>query len=805
MTKTLSRGRIRQLKDIDFADRQDVGAKAAVLGGLRQAGFPVPDGVVLTATEPPFRLSEAEMGQLVSAAQRLAGPVAVRSSGIAEDGPEVSFAGQFITVLNVEGEAALTAAVQRCLDAAWTPGVQGAHHATQPQPMGILVQRMVSADAAGVAFSADPVTGDPGVRVNAVRGLGDRLVSGAVNADEWLVRDGVPASRGGTCSVIDAGQVTMVADLTRRVADHLGIQQDIEWAIADGHLFLLQARPITALPLPVPVDIPPGFWTREAIHAPDPLTPMMNSIWDYNAGLRRAAEEYGLLINPVGVEIGGWVYTSVEPVGAPVGAAAPPPWLLAALAKAVPALRHRVRQCRKAARTDAAGRTVERWYSLWRPEVVERIGRLEGVEVSELGDDELLRHLMETGTLIRDAAPIHYLVDFAHMLAVGELGLVMQDLLGWNDGQLFELCAGLSTSSTEPARQLAGLVKEVLDNPTLKASFETNRGLTVADLDSLDPQFASSFAAYQQQHGCRAMHDDLLQPTLGESPELTLRLVRDQIVRGYDPDEDRRQLTKRRNAAEKAARSAVPVADRAWFDRLLKRAQRGYAAREDNERFTTTIPLALVRLAALEVGRRLLVNHCVDAADDVFFHPLETACAALREGTDLRASSRLRRRERAWVESHPGPLSYGPDPGPPPSLRGFPKEVQHTARIFSWILNRALNTPASGSSSNGLTGVAASPGRYRGPVRVILDETQFDKLRPGDVLVAKNPSPVWSVLFPSIGALVTDVGGSLSHPSIIAREFRVPAVVSTGLATQALTDGQMVTVDGAAGTVEEDP
>lgn len=805
MTHELSQGRIRQLDDIDFADHHNVGGKAAVLGGLRQAGFPVPDGVVLTATSPPFRLSDAEMDQLVSAAQGLGAPLAVRSSGIAEDGPELSFAGQFVTLLNVEGEAALTAAVHACLNAAMAPGVH-AHHSEPAQPMGILVQRMVPADAAGVAFSANPVTGDPDVLVNAVRGLGDRLVAGAVDADEWMVHDGVPVSRASSSGVIDAGEATMVAELTRRVADHLGSPQDIEWAIADGHLFLLQARPITALPMPVPADIPPGFWTRESIHAPDPLTPMMNSIWDYNAGLRRAAEEFGFLITPIGAEIAGWVYTAVEPVGAPKGAPAPPPpWLLPVLARIVPGLRRRVRQCLTAVRTDAPGRTVEHWYSQWRPEVIERISRLEGVDLSKLGDDELLDHLVATGSLIRDTAPIHYLVDFAHMFAVGELGLLMQDRLGWRDDQLFELCSGLSTSSTEPARQLARLAREALRNPTLTAAFQTPSGPTVDELTSLDPQFAVAFAAYQKQFGCRVLHDDVLQPTLGESPDFTLRLVRDQVVRGYDPDEDQRQLTSRRHAAEEAARTALSVADRAQFDRLLTRAQHAYAAREDNELFTTTIPLALVRLAALQVGRRLLALHCVDHADDVFFHPLETACAALHEGTDLRASSRLRRRERAWVETHPGPLSYGHDPGPPPSLAGFPQEVQHTARIFSWILDRALNTPRSAAPPSSLTGVAASPGRYRGPVRVILNETQFDKLRLGDVLVATNPSPVWSVLFPSIGALVTDVGGSLSHPAIIAREFRVPAVVSTQVATQQLTDGQMVTVDGTAGTIEREP
>jgi phosphohistidine swiveling domain-containing protein len=101
-----------------------------------------------------------------------------------------------------------------------------------------------------------------------------------------------------------------------------------------------------------------------------------------------------------------------------------------------------------------------------------------------------------------------------------------------------------------------------------------------------------------------------------------------------------------------------------------------------------------------------------------------------------------------------------------------------------------------------LDGIAASPGRYTGPVRVIMDESHFDRLRPGDVMVCPITSPVWSVLFPSVGALVTDTGGVLSHPAIIAREYRMPAVVATGNATALLHDDQTVTVDGTAGRIE---
>jgi pyruvate,water dikinase len=175
----------------------------------------------------------------------------------------------------------------------------------------------------------------------------------------------------------------------------------------------------------------------------------------------------------------------------------------------------------------------------------------------------------------------------------------------------------------------------------------------------------------------------------------------------------------------------------------------------------------------------------------------------LADGADARHTVTRREGEDAWVLAHPGPASYGRDPGPPPPLRGLPDEARLANEAFLWAIERILgpNTRA-GCRESTLTGIAASPGRYTGPVRVIRSEAEFDRLRAGDVLVCPVTSPVWSVLFPSVGALVTDHGGTLSHPAIIAREYRVPAVVATGVGTTKLHDGQIVAVDGTTGTVE---
>jgi len=224
--------------------------------------------------------------------------------------------------------------------------------------------------------------------------------------------------------------------------------------------------------------------------------------------------------------------------------------------------------------------------------------------------------------------------------------------------------------------------------------------------------------------------------------------------------------------------------------------------REDNEYFTASAPLALLRRAALELGRRLADRGQIVLPDDVFHLVPDEARTALRDGLACKDIVTRAVGERAWVLAHPGPASYGKEPGPPPPLSSLPPEARLMNEAFLWTVDRILAPGRAGPAGEAaINGIAASPGSYTGPVRVIHDESEFDRLRAGDVLVCPITSPVWSVLFPSIGALVTDTGGTLSHPAIIAREYGIPAVVNTGLGTSVLQDGQMVTVDGMAGTV----
>ena len=311
---------IRRLADLRMADVAEVGGKAANLGELMAAGVRVPDGVVLIAgvgdisTEERASLLEEALGQLG------AGPFAVRSSGISEDGSERSLAGMYESVLNVPADA-LPAAVERTLARAETtraaeyqPGASGR--------MAVIIQRMVAPAAAGVALTADPINGDRrSTVITAVRGTADRLVSGAAIGDEWTARAGVATPRRQPEHAIDRRQAETVAGEARRIADERRTPQDIEWAIdAEGTLWIVQARPMTALPPDVSWESPAkGAYTRMLRFGEwiaEPVTPLFES-WLLAAMEDRMhaffREEIGQIApRPYHVVVNGWYFYSIN-------------------------------------------------------------------------------------------------------------------------------------------------------------------------------------------------------------------------------------------------------------------------------------------------------------------------------------------------------------------------------------------------------------------------------------------------------------------------------------------------------------
>ncbi|MGW2425630.1 PEP/pyruvate-binding domain-containing protein [Streptomyces sp. NPDC001709] len=802
---------LRSLDDVGPGDAPLVGRKAAQLGALRQDGFPVPRGLVLTVRAFEAVLSEpsgAAAGSrpaerplpadVLDAVRQIAEAfdgtdVAVRSSGIAEDTPERSYAGQYVTTLGVRGPAALTEALRACYASALAP--HGAARPGTPVPgMAVLVQPMVDAEAAGVAFSVNPVDGSPDdTVVNAVRGLGDRLVSGQADPDEWVLRgDAEPRRVAGTQDALPADGISHVARLTRRVADWAGCPQDIEWAWADDAPVLLQARPVTALPqpaerTPVAVEVPPGRWLRGG-YTLKPLTPMNVStlIAAVNAGSE------GLFRYAFGERIdvrslGGWSYLRIMP-----------------LPDAAAVLR-RAERVTAAVRADEPYVLVERWHTRWQPWLARRTASALPGTLPGLTDRQLLDELDSRLRLAHRAQAVHFVIGGAAGLVWAQFGVLCRDLLGWGVAEVLPLLTGLPGKSSEPALALARLAQLACARPALRALLQAPDDDTVGRLPGADPEFAAAFDHYLRDYGQRCMGADLAEPSLSEQPATVLRLIAGQLAVGSDPQQAMARARRGRRSAAAAARAALSPGDRTRFDRALERAERSFPLRDDTGFYAHTC-WGQVRYALLELAARLVRRGRLAEADDVFLLSAEEACEALRSDDDMRPLADRRRGERNWSAAHLGPPAYG-EPETAASLDDVLPALADADRALlepvRWT-DSVSHLGARESAAKGdrlLRGTAASAGRCTGTVRVIVSESEFGRLRSGDVLVCPETTPQWSVLFGSIGALVTDTGGLLSHPSILAREHGIPAVVATGNATEVLRDGQVVEVDGQAGTV----
>jgi len=316
----MSSGAIRRLADVGLGDAADVGGKAASLGQLLAAGVRVPDGVVLTASVAEMAADDRRSLLLTAAEELGTDTFAVRSSGVSEDGTEHSFAGIYESVLNVSADG-IPAASERVLASANAARVSQYEHVGTGR-MAVIIQRMVQPVAAGVALTADPINGDRGsCVVSAVRGIGERLVSGAAMGDEWVVREQVATARRRPEHAIDRRQAIQVANEARRIAARRGAPQDIEWAIdGDGTLWILQARPMTALPPDVSWESPaPGAYTRMLRFGEwigEPVTPLFES-WLLTGMEDRMHALFRELIGqiaprPYHVVVNGWYFYSIN-------------------------------------------------------------------------------------------------------------------------------------------------------------------------------------------------------------------------------------------------------------------------------------------------------------------------------------------------------------------------------------------------------------------------------------------------------------------------------------------------------------
>lgn len=748
-----------QLSELDGDAILLAGGKAATLARLSAQGFRVPPGFVVTK-DAFDRLRTDLDSALHEAADRLGGgPFAVRSSAAAEDLPDASYAGLYETYLNID-RAGLADAVRRCFAAAASARVAAYHSARAPdeaaanaptadipasdtptEGMAVLVQQMIDPAAAGVAFTANPVTGSRHETVvTAVQGLAEALVSGDATGEEWTVRDG-RASRTRTGNgPIDEDQAVAVAELAARVAGGAGVPQDIEWAIdPHGVLYLIQARPMTALPEAVDWTPPtPGLWMRNfriGEWLPEAMTPLFSE-WllpRLEAGFLDGMRETVHVRVPLRYgTINGWYYNCL-PTPSPKlllrvlrDSRGRAPWVLYnALA-------------RVSSNPAAADRAVLHGLELhWRERLLPAYREFVDAAGREVDTASLEGAVEIVDGVCRIAG--RYLFSLA---IVGGSAWKMEGALARFWGK--HLAGPLSGTPAGSAGHQALL-----------------RGLPGAE-----PAFPP--------HAVYSL--DWYQPTAGESTD-------GRPVPADVAPPRATELAESRIAAEQHCRTVLANRPRllARFDALLAVAQRYSVIREEQARdFTLGWPL--LRRAARRLGELLEAADVIDAGDDVFFVPLGALGSA---PIDYRDGIRENRATWQRQRNLPAPLTLGS-----PGLIGDPiARAVATARGDRPVPDGAI------------LGQPAGAGHATGRVRVIYSPEDFADFQTGEILVASTTAPAWTVLFARAAAVVTDGGTLAAHASLVAREYGIPAVVGTATATARLHTGQLVAVDGYAGTV----
>lgn len=781
------------LDDSDALDPATVGGKAAGLAALRRDGERVPDGVVVP---PVLEAAHAAAAVVTRFGDR---PLAVRSSATAEDLASASFAGQYRTLLSVCGQAAVTDAIEAVRSSSADPAARG--YDGEDVTMAVLVMPMVDADVAGVAFSTDPVTGDEHIVIEAVRGLADHLVEGTATPERWTVaRSGEVVRINGPDQVLTAAHVSAVAEAVKRVADARGRPQDVEWAIADGDLHLLQARPITALPVRPEIDEPPPreIWLRADENYARPVRPLEFATWApiFERTATKVMAEVGAPVETMRYRrIGGWMYMRVIP---PMDAgkddmATPPAWMFGLFLRLVPTFRRRAKRAAEVWRSDLGRRVAEDWEQTGRAAMRARTRQLRDVDLTMLTDQALAGHFHEVLAHVQDASDAHLRVPvLATMLPMGWLGVLSERLLGWPPERVATLVQG-ATEVTGPGEDLAMLAGLIAGDADARHHLETGT------LHRQDDAVGRAYREFLDNHGHQLLAMDLAHPTWAEDPSPVNAMLRATIDRGPGTRYDAAKA-----ATDAAAKARAILRDRpddlARWEQALAVARQGAGYGDDTE-IDVLQALALVRYVAVEAGRRLHARGALDRSDDVFFLDDHELVEALN-GAAVTVDVERRHGEYRWALAHPGPRRYGPATPAWPDMRHAPFGARDFLEAMVWILDQIGPEPPDDAPGDHLAGIAASPGRVTGPVKIIRDQSEFARIEPGDVLVCPCTVAAWSVVFPLVAGVVTEVGGPLSHPGILSREYGIPAVVSVPEATSILSDGQTVTVDGATGRVE---
>ena len=843
---------VLKLTDSEASNPAITGGKAAPLARMALARFPVPPGFVVTTAaysnavskiggqirstvaglssddfEAVAEVSEAvrklfddielpatTLDLLKAAYEDLqANAVAARSSATDEDLAEASFAGQYDTYLNVLSFDQLIERIRKIWASAYSPRAI-TYRLANRRPhgdiqMAVLVQEQIAPDAAGVMFTRDPMRGGPEYVVDAAFGLGEGVVNGTVDSDHFVLNPENGAilssqvvakskmigatSNGGvglidvpkdrtTLPALNQEQLTDLAGLGRGLVDLFGAAQDVEFAVAEAQIFLLQSRPVIGLRGDDSIDweaaVDPGHhWQLDtmSVHRGPVYRLQQDLVESFVRGARQCFDLAGPPRSQQCIVefVHGQAYRRALDVAEDVA--------------------DQRRQVHTAFCEDLHARGTSNYRENVRPAMQEILA-------------DLWRRRRSASALPARMDYLQSAVE-AYGLVMGHLhwcmrgfdsrpewGEIYHDLTGEPDQEAMVFLQALPNTSTRLIARLRGLARIVQGDPELTTIFAEGRydELSSARLQGRARvvRFRRRFQSLMRTYGFRTgwsfgSHSGFETPTWNLDPARPLGMIAsyaeqdldDMAARDADARRERVNATKRvrRKLSSDKSRSAE-------FDLEMKRAQDHVWMMEDHNHLMEQCTVGHLQEAIHLTGEALTRRGLLDLPSDVLHFSMDELrnLAAGEAAMNLRSVVTERRSERESRKLLDAPLSLGA-PGPV-GLARPDAEVE----------------PADGDV---IRGAAASGGQATGPARLVTAETPVGRWQQGDVMVAVNVGQDWTAVFPLLGGLVLDQGAVFQHAALIAREYRIPAVVRAGDATRRIADGQTVTVDGDAGAV----
>ena len=836
-------GRVRALWELRAEDLPEAGAKALGLARLADLGVEVPAGFVVTASffetarrSAPFepepealaRSLPEDLSREIASALEALGPspegFAVRSSAPEEDSRRASFAGIFDSFLSVPAQG-VTAAAFRCWASAFGEraaayrrrmGLPDDESATR---MAVVVQRMVAASATGVLFTKDPAGGEA-IAVQALEhpatgnATGDSAPAVRLPRDPDL-RMSTLRSSGGPFP-LEARLLNELAELSLRLEAAWGLPLDIEWAFAEGRLWFLQARPITAIRRPEEIsaadsDRPPEedtLWTRANLREllpelPSPLFASLTERIDW-AGLYA---QLGVRVLPGDRPvrfIEGRPYFNLNLLarwmaqfGMPLsrflralghddtnnkdGWTGPPSHSMRVFHASPAAL------LRLTAAHLSAPRSLARFFERSRSEAL-RLARLNPAEWS---DGQLVEHLKLT-----DAANLDLLSHLVRAFnRVSAFQLMVEALLPAIDNRegflSAVLAAGEKSVSARQGAELIALASRARQEPRA-AAYLARAGAGFHDFEQQleGTAFLAALHDYLREYGHRGIHEsDPAMPLYREDPAYLLQAIAQLAEEPAPPDLEAVARAQERNAAQawESLRRRLPAWERilpvrvAALRHAIGRLGAAILLRE-RTRFEGMRVQAEIRRGFAEAGSRLARRGLLESPTDLpalRFEEIEQALLGGLEADVARATVARRRAEQERRRTIPMPNLL---------------RASEIARI-------AERPPAPASEARQLRGLPVGPGSVEGRVLVLDSPRRISEARRGDILVVPTLDPSWIPLFTLVSGLVVELGGTLSHGSIIAREYGLPTVANLPGITRILKTGERVRLDGGSGTL----